>query len=310
MRFDVRRPTWFGLVAVLTGVVMVVSVAGCAQPSAADEPEQLSDLVARVVKASPDRDSATYRPPSRDIAQSIAAGVSELLKSGHAELGRYELETVSVSGQSRTDSPGRILALVERGDPTDGNGLYVARERPAAESPLIVQVPHPVADQKTELMGTQLFSETQARLFMMAGAHRRAGDDSADVAHRTDTTFAAVSDAVVQKGTTVVQLHGFSSRDHDDDYGDVVLSSSVPTPSRSVRRLAADLEDHGFDTCTYDGKKCRALGATTNVQAVAARARGADFIHIEVNQNIRKDRSERRDLMRVIADSLRDSGIG
>ncbi|MFE1593124.1 hypothetical protein [Nocardia sp. NPDC058705] len=128
-------------------------------------------------------------------------------------------------------------------------------------------------------MGTQLFEESAAQLFMLAGAHRKAGDDSADVAHRDDSTFAAVHDAVVRPGSPLIS------------------------------HLARDLENHGFDTCVYDGKKCKALGATTNVQGIQARTRGADFIHIEVDRDTRDSKTERTELMRVINETLRAAGV-
>lgn len=295
--------------AAAAGVIIMTVATACGQQAPENQPEKLSSVVSRVIKASPDRESTNYTPPSPAVAQAIASGVAELMNTGQADLSSYDQVPVELpkSGQERDGRPEPAVALVERGRPTAGNGLYIVRRAPTSQ--LVVQIPHPVADRYSEYMGSQLFAQSDARLFMMAGAHRNAGDDSADVAHRSDSTFAAVNDAVVQKGMTVVQIHGFSSDNHDD-FGDVVLSNSVAEPSPTLRRLASDLEDEGFDTCTYDGKKCKALAATTNVQAVAARARGAEFIHIEVNQKVRKDRSERRQLMRTIAASLRASGVG
>ncbi|MGC5256504.1 hypothetical protein ACPXCG_09125 [Gordonia sp. DT218] len=303
----VVRTFLHGVATVSALVMALLTATACGRGAENEkEPESVQSLVARVVKASPGRDGS-YTPPSRGTAQAVAAGVSELLDTCDADVDSYYLVPVKVPHSTSDDqeSPA-VNALVERGDPTAGNGLYVVRD---SASPLIVQAPHPVADQKSEYMGAQLFSETDARLFMMAGAHRTAGDGSADVAHRSDSTFAAVNDAVVQKGMTVVQLHGFSSENHEH-YGDVVLSDTVGDPSPTLRRLDEDLEDEGFDTCMYDGKKCKKLAGTTNVQAIAARARGAAFIHIEVDAGIREDTSKRRKLMRVIAESLRASGVG
>ncbi len=45
----------------------------------------------------------------------------------------------------------------------------------------------------------------------------------------------------------------------------------------------------GFDACVYDGVACRSLGATTNVQGKAARLAGADFIHVEMADQVRSD---------------------
>lgn len=287
---------------IMLGAVVVVGLAACTQQSGPVEP--LESIVSRVVASGPDREAREYRPPSRETAEAVAASVAELLTTGGVGRlpGDYQLEPTTAG----PDDP--INALVEQGRPTAGNGLYAARGLSNSRPALVIQIPHPVADKHTETMGTQLFAETSAQLFMLAGAHRNAGDDS-DVAHSGDTTFAAVNDAVVQSGTTVIQLHGFSSAKHDD-YGDVVLSSTVDDPSPLVRRLAQDLTANGFDTCVYNGKKCKALGATTNVQAAQARAVGADFIHIEVDRDIRDSSSKRAELVRVIGQTLRSAGVG
>ncbi|MFD4406190.1 hypothetical protein ACFWPH_25870 [Nocardia sp. NPDC058499] len=285
-------------------MVVVTGLAACGPQESA--PARLESVVARVVETSPDRDSGEYRPPSPETAAAVAAAVTELLESGTVDRvpDTYRLEDIT------TGDDDTLEGLVEQGRPTAGNGLYVARPPSATRSPVVVQIPHPVADKHTEDMGTQLFAETDAQLFMLAGAHRNAGDDSADVAHRDDSTFAAVNDAVIGADTVVVQLHGFSADKHDDDYGEVVLSSSVDEPSPLLRQMADDLEDNGFDTCVYNGKRCRQLAATTNVQAVQARARGAEFIHIEVDHDIRDSRSDSRELVRVIGETLRAAGVG
>jgi len=290
-------------------VAITVAAAGlgaCSPEEPPPQPEPLDSVVDEVIEAGPGRKSDRYEPPAREHSQAIAASVAELLATGDVQQvpGDYELEPVA------TDDGDRVDALVEQGRRTAGNGLYAARDSSQAPSPLVVQIPHPVADSHSEDMGTQLFNDTNAQLFMLAGAHREAGDDSADVAHRNDTTFSAVNEAVLRPGMTVIQLHGFSGDNHDKDYDDVVLSSTVDEPSPLVKQISNDLSNNDFDTCVYDGDDCENLAGTTNVQSAPARARGVDFIHIEVESDPRDSKSKRAELMRTIGKTLREAGVG
>lgn len=290
-------------------VAITVAAAGlgaCSPEDPPPPPEPLDSVVDEVIEAGPGRKSERYQPPARETSQAIAASVAELLATGEVQqLPRdYELEPVT------TDDGDPVDALVEQGRRTAGNGLYAARDSSQAPAPLVVQIPHPVADTHSEDMGTQLFNDTNAQLFMVAGAHREAGDDSADVAHRNDATFSAVNEAVLRPEMTVIQLHGFSSDNHDKDYDEVVLSSTVDEPSPLVKKLSKDLSDKDFDTCVYDGDDCENLAGTTNVQSAPARARGVDFIHIEVESDIRDSKSKSSKLVRTIGATLREAGIG
>jgi len=291
-------------------VAITVAAAGLGACSPEEDlappPEPFDSVVDEVIEAGPGRKSDRYQPPARETSQAMAASVVELLATGDVqEVPRgYELEPVT------TDDGDQVDALVEQGRHTAGNGLYAARDSSRAPSPLVIQVPHPVADSNSEDMGTQLFNDTNAQLFMLAGAHREAGDNSADVAHRNDTTFSAVNEAVLRPGMTVIQLHGFSGDNHDKDYDDVVLSSTVDEPSPLLKKLSKDLSKKDFDTCVYDGNDCENLAGTTNVQSAPARARGVDFIHIEVESDTRDSKSKRSKLVRTIGATLREAGIG
>ncbi|EOM76158.1 hypothetical protein [Rhodococcus rhodnii] len=289
-----RRTAWCGLAAVSVGALVLSCATGCGS----EEPESLDALVARVVDASPGR-ADEYTPPSRAHAREIAAGVVDLLTAGGADVSSHEAVAVAASGGSGES----FRALVERGDPMRGDGLYVVRPPESSPAPLVVEAPHPVADLHSEHLAAALFEQTRARALLVAGAHRTAGDGAGDAAHRADSAFAAVDGALVDAATTVVQVHGFGSGNHDD-IGEVVLSSSTPEPSPTVRHLARVLGDHGFTTCVYDGRACAALGATTNVEGAAARAVGADFVHIEVDERIRGDRGIRDAFVRILAEAL------
>ena len=70
-----------------------------------------------------------------------------------------------------------------------------------------------------------------------------------------------------------------------------MISAGTPT----LGPTGAELVDHatraGFHICTYDGARCDDLAGTTNVPGAAARAAGAEFIHVEIADHIREDGS-------------------
>ena len=148
---------------IVSGVAMS-TVTSCSNETPADQPAQsLESVVSRVVEASPNRDSTTYETPSRGTAAAVASNVAELLSTGGVghPFDSYELQRVTVSDRAAgSGADADMSALVEGGDPTAGNGLYVVRNNPDVHSPMIVQIPHPVADQYTERMGTELFATT------------------------------------------------------------------------------------------------------------------------------------------------------
>lgn len=287
------RP-WTHLALVATASCLLF---GCAGPAVPGGPgETLPALVEQTDRAGPGRDSPDYGPPTPAEASAVAVAVTELM-AGHdtAAPAGYRLTAVD-------DQPLTALVEVPRSGRVPGNGMYVAR--PGGRAGTVVQVPHPVADTHTEELGAELFVLARADVFMLAGAHRTAGGGSADVAHRADSTFAAVDEKVVGPDSVVVQLHGFAEDDHSDAYGDVVLSSTVDEPTPLVRTLGAALADAGYSTCVYDGEHCGGLAGTRNVQAEHARSVGAEFIHLEVADGVREDPVRRTNMMRIVADVL------
>ncbi len=244
----------------------------------------LAGLVDDDLDAAPGRESSAYRAPSRDDARDVANYVETLLRADGAP-------PPPPAGWRLTELDG-VLVVAPVGRARDrGWGTYAVRP---GGRPLDVQVPHPRSDRRTEEMGLALFQATQARLLMVAGAHRTAGGGDADVAHRSDTVFAAVSSDVVDEDTVVVQLHGFAPDQHDAP-SDVIVSSGTREGSRLVRRIIRALDDAALDACVY-GDGCDVLGGTRNVQAEAAREAGAQFLHVEVSARVRDD-DDRRDLL-------------
>lgn len=189
----------------------------------------------------------TYRPPTDDErARAVAA-----LKSALA--GR-----TPPSGVDRR--PYTLLAE----PPGTGWGTVVLQGRPE----LVVEVPHPGSDRFTARLGLELFRAIPDAALLIAGAHRRL----ADVAHRADSLFHTYAQTL---GTAELQLHGFAATTAPGT--DAVLSPGAGRTTTHHRLLEKALSRHGFRVADHER-----LAGRTNVQGIAAAARGTPFLHLEL----------------------------
>ncbi len=291
---DPRRPVR-GRGIVLASSLLVVT--GCAAPG------RLGATIEQVLEAGPGRGSPDYRQPAALANHQLAGTVLALLEGADdppVPDGAQVVEAV--------DADDRLIRVVTEdlnGSVARGLGVYAVREGAGAPPRLVVEVPHPRADRSTEDLGVELFASLDAQALLVAGAHRTAADGAADVAHRPASAFAAVDRAVVGPGTVVLQVHGFDESRHPGS-AQVVLSSAEPTPTPLVEELDEALEDAGFETCVYDGERCRALGGTTNVQAAHARSVGATFVHLELAAELRERGQARTRLVEVLGKVFAD----
>jgi hypothetical protein len=280
----------------ISAAAAVLVVGACSGPVVT-----LEATVRRTVEAGPGRNSSDYRTPNPLQSHDLAGTVLAYLAGTEDPPVPDGVEAVEAVDSDRRAV--RIVAEDVDGGGTEGLGLYAVREGTGAPAGLVIEVPHPRADQRTEYLGTELFTALDASALFVAGAHRTAGNGAADVTHEPASAFAAVDRAVVGRGTVVLQLHGFDESRHSG-YAQIVLSSGESTPGSLVERLDRDLEDAGFDTCVYDGQRCQALGATRNVQAAHARTVGATFIHLELELDLREPGEERDTLVATLAEAL------
>ncbi len=196
--------------------------------------------------------------------------------------------------------------------PARGWGSYFVNLNAAHE--VLVQAPHPRFDTNSWDVAAQAFRDSDARGFMMAGAHRNAnGAGTADVAHLAESIFQEVHEAWVGGSAerTTYSIHGFDDANHVFPAGtDAVLSSGDGMVSTFVRALDDQLDAAGFLSYAYNtldvndpdnvavneavvGTTFSSLGGTTNVQGVYSRSLGGDFVHVELEQSIRFDSGNR-----------------
>jgi hypothetical protein len=176
--------------------------------------------------------------------------------------------------------------LVARSDPTSERswGLIAL---PLGRTPrLLVEVPHPNADYDTENVGLAVLATAPDAVYLQAGAHRRADDERADVAHEEDSLFHALAvDLSTRLRLPQLQLHGFGDRDDLD--ADIVLGGGPDDPAPPVRALADRLEESGVDVCRAWAGRCSELEGRTNVQGIAAARAGLPFAHVEMSAELR-----------------------
>ena len=195
---------------------------------------------------------------------------------------------------------------------TRGWGSYFVNLNAAHE--VLVEAPHPRFDTRSWEVVARAFRDSDARGFMMAGAHRNAnGLGTADVAHLSESIFQEVHKAWVGGSAerTTYSIHGFDDANHSFPAGtDAVLSSGDGLVSTFVSALDDQLDAAGFLSYAYNtldvndpanvdvneavvGTTFTSLGGTTNVQGVYSRSLGGDFVHVELEQSIRFDSGNR-----------------
>lgn len=224
-----------------------------------------------------------YRPPDAAERTAAARGFADLVQhdqpvnSGLASLGF----TVADFVDPVTHRP---YTLIQNEPRTDRAwGLYLI-DRSAPPS-LVVEVPHPAFDLHTELFGLDLFRRTPGAIMVMAGAHRRADHNQADVAHDADSMFQVMATYLAGRGLPQVQLHGFD--DKSAPGYDIVLSTGSTPASDAAVRLGKAFQAVGLSTCQAWTEVCAGLEGTTNVQGQLAKADGTVFLHVEMSRTVR-----------------------
>jgi hypothetical protein len=287
-----------------------LTACGGTRPATVD----LEALVVEFVRSIPGRGSEAMTLPSVAEARQFVAGV-RAARDGDPGRAAELVDPLAYGLRTVVDSvTGRRLYLFEErrsegGRWPHGWGLYVIPAGPAR--PLVVEVSHPLYDVNTPQVGVQVFERGRAEALLVAGTHRYANDDgSSDVAHDDRTMFARVNEALVSGRHTVLQPHGFSDTgaggddSRDLEGSEVVVSAGTAPPPPTVDAVTRALRGKGFAVCEYDGQRCADLGATRNVEGRWCREVGATFVHLELDRDIRDDRSRRTLAARTVVDAL------
>ncbi|MGW6572131.1 hypothetical protein ACWGAN_08125 [Streptomyces sp. NPDC054945] len=235
--------------------------------------------------------SGGYRTPTEQERLAFTRAFAHLL-DGDPEAARTGLAEIDFTLRTVTDATtGRRYAEVadavsESGHTSRGWGrVYVDLEGRARWS---VQVPHPVADARTELLGARVLRGAPGGVLVLAGAHRDAGEDgAADVAHRDDSIFHGVVEELARRNLPGVQLHGFA--DESFRGRDAVVSTGAGDSAvADAELLTAALRRDGLEVCTAYSARCK-LAGRENEQGRTAADRQSRFLHVELNKTLRGD---------------------
>jgi len=271
------------LLALALAAVVAVLTALTPRGTPPDPPptleQQVSELTERLSPRGP------YRPPEPAERDAVVGAVAALVASGSDGAARAVLEAAGFTVGTARNAAGAEY-LVARSDPASERswGLIAL---PVGRAPrLIVEVPHPNADYDTEDVGLAVLAAAPDAVYLQAGAHRRADDERADVAHEEDSLFHALAvDLSARLRLPQLQLHGFGDRDGLD--ADIVLGGGPDDPAPEVRALADRLESAGLDVCRAWTQRCSELEGRTNVQGIVAARAGLPFAHVEMSASIR-----------------------
>jgi len=199
-----------------------------------------------------------------------------------------------------------------------GWGTFIVNNKPSRE--LSIQVPHVLYDIDTDAQGIGVFKGTNARSFLLAGAHRDAnparttcepstGQGEADPAHNTAAMFLPTTQALLDyynangKAWVAIQFHGMGTTDCAGVGAFMTYGfDAIPKPGDKILELKANIAKQRTAwvvTTPGDQPTCSLTGGT-NVQSrflngipsdqvckTGATAYSSKFIHIEQKRELR-----------------------
>ncbi|MFD3870350.1 hypothetical protein [Streptomyces sp. NPDC058623] len=229
-----------------------------------------------------------YRIPTEQERQMFTRAVGHVL-DGDPEAARAELSEIDCTLNTITDAVGG-RRYAELTDEVAGPGatrgwgrVYISLDHSPRWS---VQVPHPIADTRTELLGVRVLRGSPGGVLIIAGAHRDAATSgAADVAHRDDSVFNSVTTELARRKLPGVQLHGFA--DESFRGRDAVVSTGIgDTAMPDAKRLTTALQRVGMSVCPAYSIRCK-LAGRDNQQGRTAAAMQSRFVHLELNRTVR-----------------------
>lgn len=246
----------------------------------------------------------SYRHPSsaeREAALAAADGMLAATMSPATVAAFDDLGFDTATAPDPVTGRSYHLAVSRSGTERSWGALVVDLGAPAA---LLIEVPHTRSDRHTEDVGLALFRAVPGSVLLVAGAHRRAADGAADVAHERDSLFHALATHRADQGLPQVQLHGYAE---DSAPGEqAVVSAGAGEFAGLAERVADRIAGAGLQVCRAWRGDCRSLAGRQNVQGIAAAKAGQPFVHLEISRGVRDDEQQRGALVAALAAAAPD----
>lgn len=233
-----------------------------------------------------------YREPTGPELTNALAGLGRMLVSttdATTLLGPLGF-TVTTGIDATTKRP---YALAYSAAPTDQRGWGFYLFDLSAPIDLVIEAPHPIADQYSEVMAWTHWSKRPGALLMVAGAHPSAASALADVALQTNNVFHGMAASFATRKIAQLQWHGYA--DATAPGLNQVVTSGVAYVGAAVKRVSAELANAGFAVGNaWDSSGSgTSLTAVTNVQGIDAAAKQSTFVIVDNNATVRADLSLR-----------------
>jgi hypothetical protein len=251
-------------------------------------------IIRDMEKAMPGPHTEGFKIPNKLDEQSFQKIVVSILKEDplpaakSAAAYNYELLPLFDLGEFGAES----YVLSEKQPVERGWGLYFFRKQAAHD--IIIEAPHPVADEDTSEVALDLYRALEAKALLIAGTHRDANTDgSADPAHAAESIFQTVHITLFrpdgQPDTRIIflQIHGYAAEDHEG-YPEVVIGynwMNDPEKDLILSKIVTALQKNNLTVGTCNEKGFNGLCGTLNLQRQAAN--GGIFIHMELSAALR-----------------------
>lgn len=186
-----------------------------------------------------------------------------------------------------------VYVIRERIPIKRGWGTYIWRSE-SADRNVHIQVPHPIFDNNTPVVGIRGFLANNMQYFSMAGTHRYANGEAdanppSDMARNSNSIFQMAhrrwSDA------QALQLHGFNdSNPIYENYPEIIISNGTVNPQPILYLMRDRFLNRSYTADVYDTQtrsQLSLLGATQNPQGQWSASNDHVFIHVELARYLR-----------------------
>ena len=295
--------------------------------------QSVQSHVAQLKSQVAQRDSQDYLVPTaqqRSDFRSLADGLRDAQTTTELESLLPEAAVLGYDVVVLNDAGSTYFGLQESTTVAAQKGWGSFFLRQGASNNALVEVAHPLADINTTDVSAQVFVDSEAKGFLLAGAHRNAnGSGTADVAHLNESIFQEVHQSFTDDASnlSVWQVHGFNIDLHPEvpSDTDAILSSGTGSVTQlvlgldqNIDGLPGDWTSYSFNTLNVSdalnvatngntaGSVFSQLAGTTNVQRQHTTSVGGEFVHIELEQSFRIDGGEsaRSLISQTIADLI------
>lgn len=233
-----------------------------------------------------------YREPTGTELTNALAGLGRLpVSTADATALLGPLGFTIVSGTEATTK--RPFVLAYSAAPTDQRGWGFYLFDLSAPIDFVIEAPHPIAEQYSEVMAWTHWSKRPGALLMVAGAHKDSASGLADVALQTNNVFHQMAASYATRKIGQLQWHGYADATAPGLHQ--VVSPGTAYVGAAVKRVSTELTAAGFTVGNaWDSSGSgTSLTAVTNVQGIDAAAKQSTFIVVDNSALVRTDLSNR-----------------